>query len=96
VLTAGRVAKVAFDKAGIPAQVLYHNHANYVRLLNVENAIVSTLMLALRSWAGLFSVVLLRQDAQFCSPVHRKAAEVPDRLACRVLSAAYHLDRPLL
>lgn len=30
VLTAGRVAKVAFDKAGIPAHVLYHNHANYV------------------------------------------------------------------
>jgi len=29
VLTAGRVAKVAFDKAGIPAHVLYHNHANY-------------------------------------------------------------------
>lgn len=30
VLTAGRVAKVAFDKAGVPAQVLYHNHANFV------------------------------------------------------------------
>lgn len=32
VLTAGRVAKVAFDKAGVPAQVLYHNHANFVSL----------------------------------------------------------------
>lgn len=85
-LTAGRVAKVAFDKAGIPAQVLYHNHANYVRLLNIESAIVSTLKLALRSWAGPFSVVLLRQDAQLCSSVHQKAAEVPDCLACRAVS----------
>jgi hypothetical protein len=33
VLTAGRVAKVAFDKAGVPAQVLYHNHANFVSSL---------------------------------------------------------------
>ncbi len=32
VLTAGRVAKVAFDKAGIPAHMLYHNHVNLVRL----------------------------------------------------------------
>lgn len=32
VLTAGRMAKVAFDKAGIPAQVLYHNHANFVSI----------------------------------------------------------------
>jgi hypothetical protein len=32
VLTAGRVAKVAFDKAGVPAQVLYHNHANFANL----------------------------------------------------------------
>lgn len=30
VLTAGRIAKVAFDKAGIPAHVVYHNHANHV------------------------------------------------------------------
>jgi hypothetical protein len=35
VLTAGRVAKVAFDKAGVPAQVLYHNHANLVSAASV-------------------------------------------------------------
>lgn len=31
VFTAGRVAKVAFDRAGIPAHVVYHNHGNTVR-----------------------------------------------------------------
>jgi hypothetical protein len=36
VLTAGRVAKVAFEKAGVPAQVLYHNHANFVSSLSCE------------------------------------------------------------
>ena len=30
VFTAGRVAKMAFDRAGIPAHFVYHNHNNYV------------------------------------------------------------------
>jgi hypothetical protein len=38
VLTAGRVAKVAFDKAGIPAQVLYHNHANYANFHRADRS----------------------------------------------------------
>lgn len=32
VLTAGRIAKVAFDRAGVPAQVVYHNHGNTANL----------------------------------------------------------------
>ncbi len=31
VFTAGRVAKMAFDRAGIPAHFVYHNHNNDVR-----------------------------------------------------------------
>ncbi len=31
VFTAGRVAKMAFDRAGIPAHFVYHNHNNEVR-----------------------------------------------------------------
>ena len=31
VFTAGRVAKMAFDRAGIPAHFVYHSHNNYVR-----------------------------------------------------------------
>lgn len=33
IFTAGRVAKLAFDRAGIPAHVVYHNHGNNVRSL---------------------------------------------------------------
>ena len=33
VFTAGRVAKMAFDRAGIPAHSVHHHHNNYVRQL---------------------------------------------------------------
>ena len=51
VLTAGRVAKVAFDKAGVPAQVLYHNHANFV------SGKTSVLQTALNILQSQFSII---------------------------------------
>ena len=65
VFTAGRVAKMAFDRAGIPAHFVYHNHNNDVRLLVSRNK-YAVVLLSLHITSPLLALGCILTDMVSC------------------------------